>query len=687
MSRRLALVAPVIAACALAFASPALAIEVDNSADTADTTTGDHVCQSPCTLRAAVQTANETAGPDTIHLPTGMYTRSIGGADVTPDAAVGDLDVTDDLTITGDGQATTIVDGNDMERVFDITPNVTATISGVTIRNGTASDGAFSTAGGGVRVGAEQKTSAPAYLPPPGPATLTLNDVTLSANAADDGSGIATDHDGSMLTMNRVSILDNIAPGGGSEGGGVNSRFGGTTTINSSLIKGNKAASGGGVTEDFGTVNINDSTVTENETLPNGQGGGVSETGGGTVTVTRSVVSKNASEEGGGVVMDGGGTLNVVDSTISENKTMGGTFLDGGGVLKDTNGDVNISGSTIVGNTSGSQGGGIEDIGGGGAINVTNSTITGNHAADRGGGIHTFGAGTINLTNVTMRDNLSDTGAEEIDNCNDIPMCGSTPHTINVTNTIVASGGVNCTGPITSGGHNIDSGSTCGFAAGGDKPGTDPLLGALANNGGSTQTFAELDGSPAIDAGEPANCPATDQRGVGRPVGPTCDIGAFERSVAATIPPDNPPVTPPVNPPVTPPVKPPKCKDKLPPITTLKRGGVEVGRRSFKLHGRSHDRKKCRSGVGKVQVSLARVRGRTGVNCRFVRSDERYQLTGRKNCRQPTLFRATGTSKWSFSFDLRLRPGLYRVQARATDKKGNKETPKKRRNIVFFSVK
>src|SRR3970282_626777 len=56
-------------------------------------------------------------------------------------------------------------------------------------------------------------------------------------------------------------------------------------------------------------------------------------------------------------------------------------------------------------------------------------------------------------------------------------------------------------------------------------------LGPLANNGGPPQTHALLAGSPAIDAGSP-DCPppATDQRGVARPQGPACDIGAYERA-------------------------------------------------------------------------------------------------------------------------------------------------------------
>jgi hypothetical protein len=62
----------------------------------------------------------------------------------------------------------------------------------------------------------------------------------------------------------------------------------------------------------------------------------------------------------------------------------------------------------------------------------------------------------------------------------------------------------------------------------GDQVNTDPMVGPLAENGGPTLTHALLTGSPAIDAGDDAVCPATDQRGVSRPQGVACDIGAYE---------------------------------------------------------------------------------------------------------------------------------------------------------------
>jgi hypothetical protein len=110
-------------------------------------------------------------------------------------------------------------------------------------------------------------------------------------------------------------------------------------------------------------------------------------------------------------------------------------------------------------------------------------------------------------------------------------------------NTIVAgntagSAPSNCAvagGPIASMGHDIESSNSCGFTAAGDHVNTDPVLGPLRNNGGPTPTQALSAGSPAIDAGDTARCASTDQRGVARPQGPACDIGAFElASPAAT---------------------------------------------------------------------------------------------------------------------------------------------------------
>jgi hypothetical protein len=103
------------------------------------------------------------------------------------------------------------------------------------------------------------------------------------------------------------------------------------------------------------------------------------------------------------------------------------------------------------------------------------------------------------------------------------------PTATTLQNTIVAaSTGGNCSGPISDGGHNLSFGdSSC--------PGInlDPKLGTLGNHGGPTQTISLLPGSAAINQ-VPASgtgCPPIDQRGVQRPQGPKCDIGAYEFAI------------------------------------------------------------------------------------------------------------------------------------------------------------
>jgi hypothetical protein len=190
------------------------------------------------------------------------------------------------------------------------------------------------------------------------------------------------------------------------------------------------------------------------------------------------------------------------------------------------NGTLTLSDSTVSGNVeqargapSGNQGAGLFNSGG--TVTVVNTTIAGNaqvaggDASSNGSGIENLGTSIV-LQNVTIAGN---TGSAAINNI----------ATINATNTIVSNGASgNCSGTITSLGHNLESADECGFHAAGDLSGRDPLLGPLADNGGPTDTEALLAGSPAIDAGDPLACPGTDQRGVARPQGAACDIGAFE---------------------------------------------------------------------------------------------------------------------------------------------------------------
>ncbi len=156
------------------------------------------------------------------------------------------------------------------------------------------------------------------------------------------------------------------------------------------------------------------------------------------------------------------------------------------------------------------------------AATLTDSTVSDNEAVDSGGGISN--SRELTLTNSTVSGNTADDYGGGI---------GNNVGTASLKNTIVANNTAaidnDCTGMINSNGYNLDSDGTCNLTGPGDLPNTNPNLGPLADNGGSTQNHALLAGSPAIDAGSP-DCPppATDQRGVVRPQGVACDIGAFE---------------------------------------------------------------------------------------------------------------------------------------------------------------
>ncbi|MEU9670490.1 choice-of-anchor Q domain-containing protein [Streptomyces bobili] len=250
------------------------------------------------------------------------------------------------------------------------------------------------------------------------------------------------------------------------------------------------------------------------------------DTGGGGIanerhlTLRRVAVTGNSAGYGGGVFNVPDSRLDLVDSTISANAAG-----EAGGIRFDDSGTV--TNSTIVGNrvtdpgdrpgSLGGYGGGI-DIRGLGTVEILNSTITGNRSSHRGGGINIAPA-------------YLDSLPHPIPDIVDLPL----GHLV-LRNSIVAGnstddGTGDCAkafATIASRGHNIDGDGSCRLTAAGDFPHRDPLVGPLADNGGPTDTTALLPGSPAIDAA--GDCPATDQRGVARPQGAACDIGAYEHA-------------------------------------------------------------------------------------------------------------------------------------------------------------
>jgi hypothetical protein len=255
-------------------------------------------------------------------------------------------------------------------------------------------------------------------------------------------------------------------------------------------------------------------------------GGGIYNSG--TLTINQSTVSGNSADDGwgGGIINYQHATLTINKSTITGNSA-GYLYGEGGGIMNV--GTVTINKSTITGNSA-RYGGGCYNYYSA-ALTINNSTISANSAGyDGGGGIVNQG-GTVTINNSTSSGNGAYDGAS-IDNTYD--------GTVALQNSIVANSlpGGNCAGLISSNGYNLSSDDTCNFTGPGDMNKTDPKLGRLKDNGGPTQTMRLLEGSPAIDAGNPAGCTddkgkllETDQRGWLRPDKQSgrCDIGAFEK--------------------------------------------------------------------------------------------------------------------------------------------------------------
>jgi hypothetical protein len=260
-------------------------------------------------------------------------------------------------------------------------------------------------------------------------------------------------------------------------------------------------------------------------------GGGIFNDGGYLELNQSEVIGNVSNVHGGGIYTQqpdqGNATLVLIDTTVDDNETV----LNGGGIynLRD---DVRITRSTISNNrTTDGNGAGIFNEGN---LTVANSTLSGNTADADGGGIYNnFSGGNALLLNITVTLNQSlgllNSGIHNSGRATDVRMG----------NSIVAGNNVDCSGPITSLGNNLDGDGTCLLAAAGDRPNADANLGPLADNGGPTLTHALLTDSDAIDAGNEAICQAPpvdgiDQRGVERPQdgdgvgGAVCDIGAFE---------------------------------------------------------------------------------------------------------------------------------------------------------------
>lgn len=285
--------------------------------------------------------------------------------------------------------------------------------------------------------------------------------------------------------------------------------------------------------EQFVTVTISGLTVS-NGSVTDNAGGGIFNVGNLTLSNVvlsgNSAVGANTGGAGGAVFNSSLGNLTINNSALNNNSAS-----RGGGIFNSA-ARVVITNSTLSGNSSGrsasvfgTQGGGILNFSG--TLTVVNSTLSGNSAINaNGGALSNQNGGKANISFVTMSGNSASSGGGIYNN----PFDGPTT-TVNIKNSIVANSpsGGDCDnrGRFNATGVNFTTNGTCpGFT---QVTSAQLKLGSLANNGGPTPTHALLPGSVAIDAvtdctdlnGNPIT---TDQRGVARPQGSACDVGAYE---------------------------------------------------------------------------------------------------------------------------------------------------------------
>lgn len=534
---RLSLLA-VLGAMALAPATASAATTITVKEGTDAALSAGHECGSGegCSLRGAVELADNSGGETTIDVPAGEYALTEGELSVEDGA---------DVTIHGAGAAATIIEQN--------TPN----------------SGVIGVEGGG---------------------SLTLQGVTVRGGEEFIGGGLYAGRDGA-LAVEQSTVTGNEA----AVGGGIFGQQGSSVSVTESTIAGNEAETGGGIAMETSQCELQVAATRPTartshasgrapaaQPLPFASG----------LTVSRSTIEGNHAVGG-----DGGGIYYGPSCfAVPESKPVASVRPLS---LVEEEGGLTIEQSTIAGNSAGSSevfgvGGGVYEETLLVADPIVDSTITGNSASFTAGGL-ADGSGETVLVNDTVTDNktleLVESGsrlavprtgrawsATRSSASADAPSISLGPATniaaepfneearIELRNTIVAdtSGeGENCEGTVESlvegAAYNLDypsttqeeaSVDTCGMSkADGDLVNVNPQLdpSGLAANGGPTQTIALLSSSPAIgvlpiagDCEDEGDGPAlpngegkavpVDQRGEPRPgiPGAGCDVGAYE---------------------------------------------------------------------------------------------------------------------------------------------------------------
>ncbi|MFN7952521.1 MAG: choice-of-anchor Q domain-containing protein [bacterium] len=496
---------------------------------------------------------------DTIELPAGTYALSVYGTDEDA-TATGDLDVTSPLAIHGAGMHASVIDGLASDHAFHVlAPGGPVTLTDLTATNALGAaiwnvDAALtllrvrvansalalppSPAGGGVRnqgghlalVGCTvEDTFALDGADGGGIAsedgTLSVTGSVIRRNWASNGGGISIHGGSATIASSTIGCFGDDDPYGsgvvecgngiqivdGTFGGGIYAT-GATLEISHTRVSGNTAAVGGGVAMESGELTLTDSVIQGNVAvfpdchLPAylcGAGGGLAISGG-TATIERSTLTDNHSDGGGGIYVGDwwfappplvSPSVHLSHSALVANRDQ---------EIYAQAGSLTIEDSTVA--ASPTRYGAIGLMSEGALIDVARSTLGGHRGSELTGS--PFGAsGPITVAASVLGSADPDQG----------PVCEATP---------------GYEPAVTSLGHNLAVDASCALADATDLVG-DPLLGPLGDYGAGSLARPLLPDSPAIDSGDPSDCPATDQRGAPRPVdgdgdGTAADRSAFE---------------------------------------------------------------------------------------------------------------------------------------------------------------
>lgn len=348
---------------------------------------------------------------------------------------------------------------------------------------------------------------------------VTVTGATFDTNSATGGSGGAINTaKGFSITGSTFASNSATTTGGAIYNTGAGGSCQGANTFSANHANGSGGQAGGAIYSNTQTVSITEAGTTFTANYGGGSGGAVYVSAAFNVSAATTFDSNYTTTGGGGAVICKGGSIS--ETTFKANHA-----IDYAGALYFVTMAGSVSNTTFESNY---VNGGANNYGGAfysnvGGTTFTNTTFSANTAAN-GGAIYNTGVCTIK--NSTFYDNDASSGSGDHIGCVNGTLTNSVIYSATPPATSLCYGVPNGTNNIKYG-HDA---SQCGSSS----TNGDPLLAALANNGGNTKTHALNSGSPAFDTGDVATCNAApvnnlDQRGMARTTSDTlCDKGAYE---------------------------------------------------------------------------------------------------------------------------------------------------------------